>query len=481
MINQKSEGGAVNINLYSSTIAIIRSSDSIHKEDCISYILFLYELVIRQKTNMVYCNNEYASKMIKIPIKRIKYAKQLARELNLIGNNTVNGINNRCYVPVLYKTDVDIDNKKEELDYSVVPNQHYTYSNPNFYMEKCGAILAPPRGGHFGTPILIQSINSYSYIPSYTFVYDHHRCADDHTREEKSMIRKFKLKNPVIQKSENPDSKISLNIFPILKKKNILSRPIPKIFKKATLRKRAILQPSTLPEVNPHKKEIVPKAHYAYKQIDHQLYNALVELGARRHREGTKTYFKCMDFIHCLLNPNISNPFSHMRTIDEKYRFKNWTYQEVLDTWKYQRRTSDEFKILKFPTIIYFIAYERFGKYQSFSPLCILYEKMLNDCDILLDSDAKTLNQELSRLGLGEDVDERLIGKSLRLLGIYVNGYKIPPTLNHIYFGKPVFAFSEFIEKQSKHVKFKAGFIQSEAFIKRFVDEYHKKGVLVNV
>ena len=50
-----------------------------------------------------------------------------------------------------------------------------------------------------------------------------------------------------------------------------------------------------------------------------------------------------------------------------------------------------------------------------------------------------------------------------------------------IYFGKPVFAFSEFIEKQSKHVKFKAGFIQSEAFIKRFVDEYHKKGVLVNV
>jgi hypothetical protein len=282
--------------------------------------------------------------------------------------------------------------------------------------------------------------------------------------KQKENSSKGKIK-PLLKKKETVDlSKLNLNS---LKLKKIV---LPSKKKDKTVDKKESLS------VNPKKREPVPVKRHKYTRDDYQLYESLLRLGAMKHNEEKNSYALSMNTIHELLSPSFRNPYNHSKIISDKYKAKTWTQDEVIDVFKFYMEKSDK---RKYKNIKDFICVNPFVR-NSFSPLVMAHQEKEKSDPNNMNGDDKVLFKELASLNIAKNFDYVDIKNIITLIDLYTNGLKVNHSLSHMYFDNPIYAFSEFIQEQSRNVHFEPYWVKSEKFVERFVSEFTQRGVLIH-
>jgi hypothetical protein len=207
------------------------------------------------------------------------------------------------------------------------------------------------------------------------------------------------------------------------------------------------------------------------------LYNNLTVIGFTKHREGTKSYFKTMDYLYELLHPEkYSPPYCVSKhNIPDEYKTKSWTVDELIETASFymehnQHKTHRNIKD--------FILAERFNE-KSWSPLIATNKMMLAHKGLEYEGDEKRLFKELERLNFTNGIGPKEIKRMIKLLDLYCVNYTVNQGLHHLYYGNIVFAFGQFISEKIKQASFKSHYLLSEKVMQEFVDTYSERGVLV--
>lgn len=208
---------------------------------------------------------------------------------------------------------------------------------------------------------------------------------------------------------------------------------------------------------------------------DIQLYNALVQAGATNHRKDTKSYSKTMDAIHELISPKFRNPYSKISSIPDDYKVKDWTYDEILDAFKYYLAKTSNKKYANIKQFIHFQSYNN----KDWSPLVKFHMEMIKNSIDTLEGDEKVFMKELQEMNLNVDINAQNIRNSIKLLDLFCSNLRISQQLNHLYYNNVIYAFSEYIRENVRRASFKIYYIQSESFLQNFVNEFKTRGVLV--
>ncbi len=86
--------------------------------------------------------------------------------------------------------------------------------------------------------------------------------------------------------------------------------------------------------------------------------------------------------------------------------------------------------------------------------------------------------KEVHKINVTE-LDAMSIKGIIKLLDLYVEGYKVNQQLNHLYFDDPILLFASHVKKQLRNVKFKQGYIRGEKFMKQFIADAVKERSLI--
>lgn len=271
------------------------------------------------------------------------------------------------------------------------------------------------------------------------------------------------IKSSILAKKKTPVQPTTLS------SQSAKSESLPKI------KRRTIVDDIDDMSCDPFKKDKIAKPKHNYTLSDFQLYNALVSLGATNHRQDTKAYFMSMDMIHELNHPAKHRPpFALCKKVPDDYKKKEWTQEEITETFKFYLADSEK----AFRAIHQFIFVKGFDN-PSFSSLVIFHSKMLKSKCTDLSGGLKTLNNDLERRQIKADLDARDMKAMLKFLDLYTNGYRIPQHLNHLYYDEPIYALTEYLEEKMRNVQFHMYYAKGEKFYKQFVQEMVQRGVFV--
>lgn len=254
----------------------------------------------------------------------------------------------------------------------------------------------------------------------------------------------------------------------------VKDRKLPKINLSAKSSKSDLRKKAKTMKIDPYKTNSVPKPKYSYSVSDFTLYNTLIGLGATKHREKNKSYYRTMDLIHELLNKSLKNPYIRSQNyLVKEFKDKTWTLDEVADAFEQYVKTTDN---KAYRTISNFI-FMAHGGTQSWSPLLMYFKKMQAGNEELT-GDEKRLMKELERMNI-TDLDSTKVKKAVKLFYYYTEGYQVPLQYNHIYHGRPIYVFTDHIREKMRSSSFKPYFIMSENFIKDFINNSKQSRLLV--
>jgi hypothetical protein len=444
-------------------------------ETALRMFLFHYECDARQNKGRVYATKAFTMKNIGVKDTKYRAAKNLLIEMKLESEQEFDKKENKYFFKIfISKEDQErIQKYQEFLEW--IKNESKN-NNPK----------VPPVVEHQGIPCCNSSGNTYTE----KFI----RIQKSKTNLSKDKSTSSKLKKVLKQKYQNKTNSVKSSVFTSNKesvvKDSIINRIFKKINKNPIIVKDSILhcsfkklQKSSVVEkeeltIDPYNKERIAKPKYKYVLRDMQLYNALIDSGATVHRKETKSYYKTMDYIHELLDDELRKPYHFSKNVDDKFKIKIWTQEEVINAFRHYIKTSDNPKYRNIRTFIFAEIFNSpCSNLKNWSPLCKYYSNMLLDGGIGLENDCKKLHQELTRMNVNT-LDHKQINRTVQLFGVLCNGYKVPQHMKHLYFDNPIFAFTEHIESKIRRASFKIEYIQGEKFIQNFIDEYREKGIL---
>ena len=306
------------------------------------------------------------------------------------------------------------------------------------------------------------------------------------TRIDNSRKTRNKINNNTTINNKKLSSKEERVSTDTKKKKLILvskkkSNPVPDSKAKSytKIQKKNNIDQSSLNfdsmSASPVKNEYKPKHPYSLSVVT--CYNSLLMLGCTKHREGTSAFHKTMDFLYEILNPDkFSPPYCKSKhNISDEYKKKNWTADEIIASFQFYM-AHDENKTHK--NIKDFILAERFGE-KSWSPLIRAHKMVLAASGAEYDGDEKRLFKELERLNFTKGIGPKEIRRIIKLIDLYCADLHVNESLSHIYYGRVVFAFGQFISEKLRQASFKSHYMLSEKVMQEFVDTFSERGVLI--
>lgn len=205
-----------------------------------------------------------------------------------------------------------------------------------------------------------------------------------------------------------------------------------------------------------------------------QVYLELIELGATKHREGTKQKTKALETIHRLLKTKCKYPIP--KSIAKELYEKKWTIDEIIECFEMYSLHNGKVK-----DITNFI-YASYAK-PSFSPLCYSYNKIKKERESRFENLAK-LPKRLVTLyiihfgKIDKYIHQSVFIKTAERLEKLSKTYQGNPSLMHPR-NDLVYQFMLYVKEKSNNTNFKIQYMCGKPFFEDFVIDYTKTGAIV--
>jgi len=293
-------------------------------------------------------------------------------------------------------------------------------------------------------------------------------------RDENGKLKIVRRKNPVQPTSLSSQSNTlsKENKSNPVPKENIngaapQNNPIPKIKKKSKV------DPDLDNMSADGFKKDPPKPKYEYTIKDIQLFNFFVSIGFTKHQEGTKIYYRSMDYIHELLGKH-KPPYSWCKSVHDSFKSTKPTVDEIEEVAKYYLANAK--KVDK--TIANFIYNPGFNGNSDYSPMCEWFGKMERDCTDNLTGDEALLSKWFKR----ENMEGSLNANNYKRIVIDVKkaceGYSLNRSMSHIHHGEIIEPFFDYVKEKLNSLSFRIEYINGEKFAKEFASAMLTRGVL---
>lgn len=209
-----------------------------------------------------------------------------------------------------------------------------------------------------------------------------------------------------------------------------------------------------------------------YRLKDRQVYIALQELGAVKHKENSKAFTLTMDYIHLLLNEKKRNPYFRCSNLKNQIDYLNklWTPQELIKTFEFYMKGTCR----KYRNIANFIYTT--GSNKTHSPLVRFHKQMCLYSDDNLTEKETLLLQKFSNKGIV--IPKRTIKKAHKLVTELGENLRIAPSVAHIY-GNIMDVFLIYICDKMRQDNFKIEYIGSEKVIQEFIKNIKTRRIVI--
>lgn len=407
------------------------------------------DMALRRDNRTIEATESYITNKEKgLGFSRYEYlgAKSLLREMGLIGNSYFNKKLGKHLFPVIFNP---MSAKYQEF-LQIQSNKKPTKTKENQKYENKK----------------IRSTNSSIQYTTTNYIKDTTTNSSSKEEERSSAKTRKVLIN----------GKIKIVKFNPASKKSKSASISPKIARTKNDINQGSLNLDYMSSVSNAKRSNYKPKHPATSPVV-SLYFQLTRLGFTKHREDTKSYFKTIDFLFELLHPEkFKAPYCQSKhNIPDDYRTKQWTVDELVETARFYM-DNDQKKWHR--NIKDFILAERFNE-KSWSPLVNTHKAMLLAQGKEYEGDEKRLFNELDRMSFTKGIGPKQIKHIIRLLDLYCADYHVNDSLNHLYYGRVVFAFGQFVSEKIKQASFKSHYLLSEKVMQEFVDTFSERGVLL--
>ena len=226
------------------------------------------------------------------------------------------------------------------------------------------------------------------------------------------------------------------------------------------------------------KRVIRIKKKRKYKDIVYQTYNKLVELGGTNHKFESKAYNLTLDNINKLLSKRAYNPFHGLTFYKKEQREKQYTADDLIRVFEYHLKWCKNENKQPVKSIGMFIHLKPWNNNgEQYSPFLNTLFNMESHEFEHNDGEIKIIMRECEKLNTPFSKGQAI--RLLTILGKKTKTHLVPTSLNHLYFGKPLYVLLEYIDSKVRKKRLPPQVIASETFIDNFIDYAVQKKTLI--